>query len=118
MVSLLEGPRVCDRHIPGHAVGERLFTFAAFPRLHHCGALTVDILQGALQLKREAGNRRDCDSTDIISAVCFKHTIAYHHEVELTVGRADGLKHKGYLAKLVIVQSRKRGWYPATEAEN
>lgn len=49
VVSPLEGPGICDRGVPGHAVRVRLFTLIAFPGLHHCGALTVDILQGASQ---------------------------------------------------------------------
>lgn len=49
MVSPLEGPRIRDRGVPGHAVRIRLFALVAFPGLHHCGALTVDILQGAAQ---------------------------------------------------------------------
>lgn len=52
-------------------------------------------------------NRRD-----VIGAVGFTRPITDHHEVELTVGRADGLKHEGYLAELVVVESGQRGWYP------
>lgn len=44
-------------------------------------------------------------TTDTIAAVPFKHTITHHHKVQLTVGGADGLEHKGDLAKLITAQS-------------
>lgn len=49
LVRLLEGPCIRDRGVPGHAVRVRLFPLTALPGLHHRGALTVHILQGAPQ---------------------------------------------------------------------
>lgn len=45
------------------------------------------------------------------------HVRTHHHKVELTVGWADGLKHKGDLSKLSAGQPWKRGWNSATKTE-
>lgn len=56
LVGPLKGPRVRDRRVPRHAVRIRLFALAAFPGFHHCGALTVDVLQGGHHSKTAGGS--------------------------------------------------------------
>lgn len=53
VVGPLEGPRVRDGGVSGHAVRIRLSPIGALPGLHHCGALTVHILQGASEGETE-----------------------------------------------------------------
>lgn len=59
-----------------------------------------------------------CDFSGF-TTLCYKRTNenTHHHEVELTVGRADGLEHKDYLAKLATGHPWKRGWDPDTETQ-
>lgn len=41
----------------------------------------------------------------------------HHHEVELAVGRADGLEHEGDLAEVAAGHPRQRGRNPEAETQ-